>query len=100
MIMENSSTMVAASLYRPLLPLVERKGSLMIGLRRQMVSRRPWCIMVKQGTVKRCVAALLVLSIISIFCYTRYLVTTPFSRYAGNSDSDLCGETGQTIPGS
>jgi hypothetical protein len=98
--MANSSTVVAASLYRPLLPLVERKGSLMIGLRRQMVSRRQWCIMVKQGTVKRCVAALLVLSIISIFCYTRYLVTTPFSRYTGNSDSDLCGEIGQTISGS
>ncbi|PNF18256.1 Bifunctional heparan sulfate N-deacetylase/N-sulfotransferase [Cryptotermes secundus] len=79
MMTENSSTMVAASLYKPLLPFVERKGSLMIGLRRQMVSRRPRCILVKQGTVKRCVAALLVLSIISIFCYTRYLVNTPFS---------------------
>jgi hypothetical protein len=73
--MENSSAMVA-----PLLPLVERKGSLMVGLRRQMVSRRPWCIPVKQGTVKRCVAALLLLSIVSILCYTHYLVTTPLSR--------------------
>ncbi|GFG34914.1 hypothetical protein Cfor_04122 [Coptotermes formosanus] len=80
MLMENSSTVVEPSLYKPLLPVVDRKGSVMIRLRRRMASRRLWCILVKQGTVKRCVVVLLVLSVISIFCYTHYLVTTSFSR--------------------
>lgn len=80
MLMENSSTVFEQSPYKPLLPLVDRKGSVMIRLRRRMASRRLWCIFVKQGTVKRCVVALLVLSVVSIFCYTHYLVTTSFSR--------------------
>lgn len=78
MLMENS-TVVDSSPYKPLLPVVDRKGSVMIRLRRRMASRRLWCILVKQGTVKRCVVVLLILSIISIFCYTRYLVSTSFS---------------------
>lgn len=79
MLMDNS-TVVDSSPYKPLLPVVDRKGSVMIRLRRRMASRRLWCILVKQGTAKRCVVVLLVLSVISIFCYTHYLVSTSFSR--------------------
>jgi hypothetical protein len=78
MLMEDSSV-VEPSPYKPLLPVVDRKGSVMIRLRRRMASRRLWCILVKQGTVKRCVGVLLAVSVVSIFFYTHYLVST-FSR--------------------
>ncbi|KAH0568345.1 hypothetical protein KQX54_020490 [Cotesia glomerata] len=39
----------------------------------------PRCI-VKQATVKRCVAALLLVSVASIFYYTHYVISTPLSR--------------------
>jgi len=74
-----NSTVVESSPCKPLLPVVDRKGSVMIRLRRRMASRRLWRILVKQGTVKRCVVVLLVLSVISIFCYTHYLVSASFS---------------------
>lgn len=67
--------MVEPSPYKPLLPVVDRKGSVMIRLRRRMASRRLWCILVKQGTVKRCVVVLLFVSVISVF-FTQYLVST------------------------
>lgn len=39
----------------------------------------PRCV-VKQTTVKRCVVALLFISIASILYYTHYIVSSPFSR--------------------
>lgn len=36
---------------------------------------------VKQTTVKRCVAALLLISVASIFYYTHYIISSPFSRW-------------------
>ena len=39
----------------------------------------PRCI-VKQATVKRCVAALLLISVASIFYYTHYVISSPLSR--------------------
>lgn len=35
---------------------------------------------VKQATVKRCVAALLLVSMASIFYYTHYIISSPLSR--------------------
>ena len=35
---------------------------------------------VKQATVKRCVAALLLISVASIFYYTHYIISSPLSR--------------------
>ena len=75
-----NSTVVESSPFKPLLPVVDRKGSVMIRLRRRMASRSLWRILVKQGTVKRCVVVLLVLSVISIVCYANYLVSASFSR--------------------
>ncbi|KAJ9581958.1 hypothetical protein L9F63_003711, partial [Diploptera punctata] len=66
-------------LYKPLLAPEDKRASEVIGVRRHTVSRRLWCIMVKQGTVKRCVGALIVLSAISIIFYTNYLISSPFS---------------------
>lgn len=39
----------------------------------------PRCV-VKQATVKRCVAALLLVSVASIFYYTHYIISSPLSR--------------------
>ncbi|KAK0093627.1 hypothetical protein PV326_013079 [Microctonus aethiopoides] len=39
----------------------------------------PRCI-VKQATVKRCVVALLLVSVASIFYYTQYVISSPLSR--------------------
>jgi hypothetical protein len=39
----------------------------------------PRCV-IKQATVKRCVAALLLVSVASIFYYTHYIISSPLSR--------------------
>ena len=75
----DSSSVVMQPLYKPLLTPEDRRASDVL-VRRHTVSRRLWCIMVKQGTVKRCVGALIFLSFISIVYYTNYVISSPFSR--------------------
>ncbi|PBC30337.1 Bifunctional heparan sulfate N-deacetylase/N-sulfotransferase [Apis cerana cerana] len=51
----------------------------------------PRCV-VKQATVKRCVAALLLVSVASIFYYTHYIISSPLSsdiRLKDNGELNL-----------